>query len=98
MLVRQAFIACLGCTSTLASIATGPISGVPDNLRESATWMSRCDSATIWALVALVCFGLYVYKDFQLSVLSKKVTEAMIKQNGLYESLIELIKDRRGGV
>lgn len=93
MIVRQAFIGCLGCTSTLASIVDGVT--VPDGMRESATWMSRCDSATIWALVALVCFGLYIYKDFQLSNISKRAIEAMAKQNDLYEGLMEILKDRR---
>ena len=93
MIVRQVFIGCLGCTSTLASIVTGVT--VPDGMRESATWMSRCDSATIWALVALVCFALYAYKDFQLSAMSKKTTEAMIRQNDLYERLLDIIKDRK---
>lgn len=90
MIVRQIFVGCLGCTSTLASIVSGVT--VPDDLRESATWMSRCDSATIWALVALVCFGLYIYKDFQLTGHSKKVTEAMMRQNELYERLLEMLK------
>ena len=91
MIVRQAFIGCLGCTSTLASIMADVT--VPDGMRESATWMSKCDSATIWALVALTCFALYVYKDFQLSSISKKAIEAMAKQNTLYEGLMDILKD-----
>jgi len=92
MIVRQLFIGCLGCTSTLASIVSGVT--VPDSMRDSATWMSRCDSATIWALVSLVCFALYIYKDFQLSTISRKTTEAMMRQNDLYERLTEILKDR----
>lgn len=93
MIVRQVFIGTLGCTSTLASIVTGVT--VPDGMRESATWMSRCDSATIWALVALVCFALYIYKDFQLSSVSKKALEAMGKQNDLNEGLMDILRDRK---